>query len=53
MFVAGSIILLQFLSMIHKTGTNQRNEKVWRLLLLEQIPIFGELDDKYTGPNHW
>jgi len=21
--------------------------------MLEQIPIFGELDDKNTGPNHW
>ena len=53
LFVAGSIILLQFLSMIHKTGTNQRNEKVWRLLLLEQMSTFGELNHKNTGPNHW
>jgi len=53
LFVAGSIILLQFLSMIHKTGTNLRNDEILRLLLLEQIPTFGELDDKNTGPNHW
>ena len=39
--------------MIHKTGVNLRNDKIWRLLLLEQIPTFGELDDKNTGPNHW
>jgi len=38
--------------MIHKTGTNLRNEEIWRLLLLEQIPTFGELDDKNTGLNH-
>ena len=38
LFVAGSIILLQCLSMIHKTGTNLRNDEIWRLLLLEQIP---------------
>jgi len=50
LFVAGSIILLQCLSMIHKTWTNFRNEEIWRLLLLEQIPTFGELDDKNTGP---
>jgi len=53
LFVAGSIILLQCLSMIHKTGTNHRNDEMWRLLLLEQIPTFGEMDDKNTGPNHW
>jgi len=53
LFVAGSIILLQCLSMIHKTGANLRNDEIWRLLLLEQIPTFGELDDKNTGPNHW
>ena len=53
LFVAGSIILLQCLSMIHKTVTNLRNNEIWRLLLLEQIPTFGELDDKNTGPNHW
>ena len=39
--------------MIHKTGTNLRNYEIWRLLLLEQMPTFGELDDKNTGPNHW
>ena len=53
LFVAGSIILLQCLSMIHKTGPNHRNDGIWRLLLLEHIPTFGELDDKETGPNHW
>jgi len=37
LFVAGSIILLQCLSMIHKIWTNLRNEEIWRLLLLEQI----------------
>jgi len=36
--------LLQCLSMIHKTGANLRNDEIWRLLLLEQIPPFGELD---------
>ena len=41
------------LAMIHKTGTNHRNEKIWRLLLLEQMSTFGELDDKSTGTNHW
>ena len=39
--------------MLHKTGTNHRNEKIWRLLLLEQMSTFGELDDKNTGTNHW
>ena len=53
LFVAGSIILLQCLSMIHKSGTNLRNDEIWRLLLLEQIPTFGEQDDKNSGPNHW
>jgi len=53
LFVAGSVILLQFLPVIHKTGTNLRNEKIWRLHLLEHIHNFGELDDKNTGPNHW
>ena len=38
LFVAGSIILLQCLSMIHKTGTNLRNDEIRRLFLLEQIP---------------
>ena len=51
-FVAGSIILLQCLSMIQKTGKNHRNDGIRRLLLLEQIPTFGELDDKETEPNH-
>jgi len=37
--------LLQCLSMIHKTGTNLRNDEILRLLLLEQIPTFGELDE--------
>jgi len=53
LFVAGSIILLQCLSMIYKTGTNLWNDEIWRLLLLKQIPTFGEQDDKKTGPNHW
>jgi len=39
--------------MIHKTGSNLSNEEIWRLLLLEQIPTFGELDHKNTAPNHW
>jgi len=30
--------------MIHKTGTNLRNDEIWRLLHLEQTPAFGELD---------
>ena len=51
--LAGSIFLLQCLSMIHKTGKNLRNEVIWRLLLLEKMPTFGELDDKNTGANHW
>ena len=25
----------------------------WSRYLMEQIPTFGELDDKNTGPNHW
>ena len=53
LFAVGSIILLQCLSMIYKTGTNLRNDETWRLFLLEQIPSLGELDDKETGPNHW
>ena len=53
LFAAGSINFLQCLSMIHKNGTNHRNDVTWSLLLLEQIPTFGELDDKNTGPNHW
>ena len=53
LFVAGCMRLLQCLSMIHKTWTNLRNDEIWRLVLLEQIPTFGELDDKNTGPNHW
>ena len=53
LFVTGSIILLQCLSIIHKSGTNLCNEEIWRLLRMEQMPTFGELDDKNTGPNHW
>ena len=53
LFVAGSIILLQCLSMIHKAGTNLRNDEIWRLLLLEQIPTFGELDKKSIMSNRW
>ena len=45
LFAAGSISLLQCLSMIHKTGTNLRNDEILRLLLLEQIPTFGDLDE--------
>jgi len=37
LFVTGSIILLQFLSVIHKTGTYLRNEKICRLHLMVQI----------------
>ena len=40
LFVTGSIILLQCLSMIHKTRTNLRNDEILRFLLLEQIPTF-------------
>ena len=39
-----SISLLQCLSMIHKTWSNPWNDEIWRLLLLEQTPTFGELD---------
>jgi len=46
LFVAGSMSLLQCSSMIHKTGANLRNDEIWRLHLLEQIPTFGELDKK-------
>ena len=35
-----------------QTGTNLWNVEILRLLMLEQIPTFGELDDKHTGPNH-
>ena len=35
------------------TWSNLRNDEIWRLHLMEQIPTFGELDDKNTGPNHW
>ena len=49
LFVAGSIILLQCLSMIHKTGTNLRNYETWRLLLLEQIPTLGNRMTKKLG----
>jgi len=52
-FVTGFIILLQCFSMIHKTGTILRNDEIWKSLLLEQIPTFGELYDKNTGPIHW
>jgi len=53
LFVAGSIILLQCLSTIHKAGTNLRNDEIWRLLLLEQIPTFGELDKIGIMSNRW
>ena len=53
LFVAGSISLLQCLSMIHKNGTNLRNDEMWRLLLLEQIPTFGELDKINITSNRW
>jgi len=53
LFVAGSVILLQCLSMIHKTGTNLRNDEIWRLLIFGADTYFGELDDKKSGPNHW
>ena len=35
-----------------KNWENHRNDGIRRLLLLEQIPTFGELDDKETGPHH-
>jgi len=53
LFVAGSIILLQCLSMIHKTGKNLRNDEIWRLILLEQIPPFVELDKISIMSNRW
>jgi len=45
--------LLQCLSMIHKTRANLRNDEIWRLLLLEQIPTFGELDKINIMSNRW
>ena len=39
--------------MIHKTGTNLRNDEIWRLLLLVQIPTFGELDKINIMSNCW
>jgi len=53
LFVAGSTILLQCLSMIHKTGTNLRNDEIWRLLHLEQTPAFGKLDKINIMSNRW
>jgi len=53
LFVAGSIILLQCLSMIHKTGTNLRNDEIWRLLYLEQTPAFCELEKINIMSNRW
>jgi len=53
LFVAGSIRLLQCLSMIQKPGANLRNDEIWRLLLLEQIPTFGELDKINIMSNRW
>ena len=53
LFVAGSIILLQCLSMIQKPGANLTNDEIWRLLLLEQIPTFGELDKINIMSNRW
>ena len=47
------MISLQCLSMIHKTGTDLRNDELWRLHLLEQIPTFGELDKINTMSNRW
>jgi len=49
LFVAGSIILLQCLSIIHKTWTNLSNEEIWRLLLLEQIPALVNWMTKTLG----
>jgi len=49
LFVAGSIILLQCLSIIHKTGTNLRNDEIWRLLLLVQIPTLVNLVTRTLG----
>jgi len=39
--------------MIHKTGTNLRNDEILRLLLLEQIPTFGDLDEINIMSNRW
>ena len=39
--------------MIHKFETNFRNDELWRLLLLEQIPTFGELDKINILSNRW
>ena len=47
------MILLQCLSMINKTGTDLRNDELWRLQLLEQIPTFGKLDKINTMSNRW
>ena len=49
LFVAGSIILLQCSSMIHKTWTNLSNEEISRLLLLEQIPTLVNWMTKTLG----
>ena len=53
LFVAGSIILLQCLSMIHKAGTNLMNDEIWRLLPIKQMPNFGELENKSIMSNRW
>ena len=53
LFVAASITLFQCLWMVHKTGTNLRNDEIWRLLLLEQIPTLGELDKISIMSNRW
>ena len=39
--------------MIQKTGANLRNDELWRLLLLEQIPTFGELDKINIMSKRW
>jgi len=39
--------------MIHKTGTNLRNDEILRILPLEQIPTFGDLDKMNIMTNRW
>ena len=39
--------------MVHTTGTNLRNDEIWRLRMLEQIPTFGELVKISIMSNRW
>ena len=41
--------LLQCLSMIHKTGTNRRNDGIWRLLLLDRYLPLGNWMTRKLG----